>query len=388
MLKLTIVGCCKGSKGITDLYPILQNICGDSLVEKKDEFLQSFSTESHFVRNIVSNGEIIYSEAPKGHDSASDNHLEAVAFTMEHQIIRMNLSCTPVGQLYDRLVPFVHLFIEGGTPIDVTDPRWDIHFAVERKADQAGNITFQLLGFTTIYHFYHYPESSRLRLGQILVLPCYQGQGHGCRLLEALYSVAISENIYDVTIEDPSDYLQHVRTCFDTFRLQTFDSILPAITSTAGQLKLGSLSKRKSRFCSNPPANVVEEVRQCLKINRKQFLKCWEVLIYVSLDPNDRQCMENYRACVLHRMEADVLGKDVGSAGKHTVEVPNDYDHEMTFVMFHLRATGKDYNLDDEVGEDCKSQEEQLNRLVDDQMEEIKKVAQKVLMQCRSPERV
>jgi GNAT superfamily N-acetyltransferase len=50
---------------------------------------------------------------------------------------------------------------------------------------------------------------------QILVLPPYQGEGHGLRLLEAINYIAQSENIYDVTIEDPSDYLQYVRSSID-----------------------------------------------------------------------------------------------------------------------------------------------------------------------------
>ncbi|XXG57325.1 hypothetical protein AAC387_Pa03g4506 [Persea americana] len=369
-----------GSKGITDLNPIIQDICGESLVENKDEFLKTFSTEAQFFRNIISNGEVICSEASKGHDDASYSHLEPEASITE--VVRMNLSNVPVGQLYDRLVALVHLFVDGGSPVDVTDPKWEIHFIIERNTDLGVETYFKLLGFATIYHFYHYPDSSRLRLGQILVLPPNQGRGHGRHLLEALNSVAISENAYDVTVEDPSDYLQHVRTCIDTLRLLKFDPIKSAISSTASQLKQGRLSKKTCELRSNPPARVVDKVRQQLKINKKQFLRCWEVLVYLNLDPTDCHSMENYRASILDRMKVDVLGKDVGTAGKCVVEVPDD--HDMTFVMFRSQAGGTDCTLDFEVDKDRKSQEEQLNHLLDKRMKEIFKIAEKVSLHCSS----
>lgn len=219
---------------------------------------------------------------------------------------------------------------------------------------------------------------------QILVLPTNRGEGHGRWLLEALNSVAMSENIYDVTVESPSDYLQHVRTCMDTLRLLKFDPIKSAISSTASQLKQGHLSKKSCEFRINPMTHVIDKVRQQLKINKKQFLRCWEVLLYLNLDPKDCQCMENYRACILNKMKVDVLGEDVGTYGKCVAEVPNDYDQDMTFVMFRSQADGTDCNFDVEVDKDRKSQEEQLNQLLGKRMEEILKIAEKVSLHCKS----
>lgn len=33
--------------------------------------------------------------------------------------------------------------------------------------DQQGDIQHRLLGFTAIYRFYHYPDSTRMRLSQV-----------------------------------------------------------------------------------------------------------------------------------------------------------------------------------------------------------------------------
>ncbi|XP_058074114.1 probable histone acetyltransferase type B catalytic subunit [Magnolia sinica] len=360
-----------GSKGTTDLDPALKKIFGESLVEKKEEFLQTFTTDRHYISTIISHGEVVHCEASKGRDNTTQN-----------LVIRMGLRSMPVGELYSRLVPLVFLNVEGGSAIDVTDPRWDIYLVVERKAGQSGTIDSKLLGFASIYRFFHYPDSTRLRISQILVLPPYQGQGYGRLLLETLNSMAIYENVYDVTAEEPSDYLQHVRGCIDTLRLLAFEPIKPAITSVTSQLKQSNFSKKTSKFHSDPPANVVEGVRKLFKINKKQFLRCWEVLIYLSLDTKDRLCMENFRACIFDRVKAYVLGKDVGSAGKNLTDVPNDYEHDMTFVMFRSRAAGG--ALDAEVDGNQKVKEEQLGQVVNERMEEIVEIAKKVSLHCRS----
>ncbi|XP_077217413.1 histone acetyltransferase of the GNAT family 2 isoform X2 [Tasmannia lanceolata] len=371
-----------GAKGITDLNCVLQDIFGESLIEKKEEFIQTFSTECDYIRTVLSNGEVIHSEASKAHNNASNDCLEAEAPTTE--VIRMDLSSMPVGELYSRLVPLVLLLVEGGSPVDITDPRWDIYFVVERNTDQSRDTNLKLLGFAAIYRFYYYPDSSRIRISQILVLPPYQGQGHGRHLVETLNSIAVSENVYDVTFEDPSDYLQHVRACIDTLRLLKFEPIQFSITSVASQLKQTNLSKKTRKFHSDPPASVVDNVREQLKINKKQFLRCWEVLIYLNLDSEDRQCMENYKVCLTDRMKASILENDDGNSGKRVIDVPNEYDNDMTFVMFRSKAVVKAGGLDTEVSGNQANQEEQLNQLVGERMDEIVEIAKKVSLHRNS----
>ncbi|GAB2276722.1 hypothetical protein Dimus_011439 [Dionaea muscipula] len=50
--------------------------------------------------------------------------------------------------------------------------------------------------------------SSRLQLNQMLILPPYQCKGYGRCLLEVITDVAVSENVYDLTVEEPLDSLQ------------------------------------------------------------------------------------------------------------------------------------------------------------------------------------
>ncbi|KAK1266246.1 putative histone acetyltransferase type B catalytic subunit [Acorus gramineus] len=379
-----------GGKGITDLKLKLQNIFGESLLDNREEFLQSFTTERDYVgcleswasRSVVSSGEVICSETLNTHND-KPNTSDSGSYTIE--VIRMELRSMPIALLYSRLMPLAFLFIDGSSPIDISDPRWEIYLVI-KKMNYSGETNFRALGFATVYRFYRYPESWRLRISQILVLPPYQGQGHGRHLLESINTVSISKNIYDVTAEEPSDYLKHVRDCVDTMRLLSFEPTTPALEPIVSQLKQTNLSKRISKFRLNPPSALIESARDKLKINKKQFLRCWDALIYLSLDQGDHKSMENYRNCVLDRMRADVLGKDVvGTAGKRLIEVPNNYDHEFTFVVFRSRAFEGSDGLEKAAnGEDQASQEEQFIRLVDERLKEIAGVASKVSMHRRS----
>ncbi|CAA6660968.1 unnamed protein product [Spirodela intermedia] len=302
-----------GGKGITDLEPCLQKLFGESLLEMK-EFLQSFSSECQYIRNVVSNGTVVLCKAGEEDDTGS---------TIE--VIRMGLNNLPVGTLYSRLVPLVLLFVEGS--VDITDPGWDIYFVVKKTSDQTGDTLIELLGFATVYRFYHYPDSTRLRISQILVLPPYQGQGHGRHLIESVNSIAISENLHDVTAEEPSDYLQHLRLCMDSLRLLTFSPVRTAVTSAAAHLQE-----------VNPPRKPAKP-------------SYW----------------------VSDRVRDEILGKDFGGKEKQLVEVPNDYNPEMSFVVFMSQDGSEGSGRGQE-----QDQEELLNKVVDEEMEEIAEIAKRV----------
>lgn len=185
--------------------------------------------------------------------------------------------------------------------------------------------------------------------------------------------MAISDNVYDLTIEEPLENLQHVRTCIDILRTLHFDPVQKAVNLTVSKLKRGKLSKKTSIPCLLPPSSVVEEVRKSFKINKKQFLQCWEILIYLGLDHADK-CMDDYFSIISNRVRADILGKDSEIAGKKVIDVPSDFDQETSFVMFRTQSGGESNSAQ----VDGNQQEEQLKQLVDERIKEIKLVAEKV----------
>lgn len=206
-------------------------------------------------------------------------------------------------------------------------------------------------------------------------MPPYQHKGYGRHLLEVLNGVAVSENVYDFTVEEPLDYFQHVRTCVDILRLQKLDSVQGAANLAVSQLTRGKLSKKANIPRLMPPTRVIEDVRKSLKINKKQFLQCWEVFIYLGLDPVDKY-MEDFVSIVSNRMKEDLIGKESGTGGKQVIEVPSEYIPEMSFVMFKSKASEATSTV--QVDENQPNQEEQLQQLVDERVNEIKSIAETV----------
>ncbi|KAH9627030.1 hypothetical protein KSS87_023718 [Heliosperma pusillum] len=348
-------------KGITDLKAALQDMFAENIVEKKDDFFLTFSTEKQCISSAVSKGEKLEQNISTDN---SDINIE---------IVRLVMGDMSAGLLYSRVVPLVLLLVDGSNPIDVTDSNWEMYIIVQKTTDQQGDNATKLLGFAASYRFFHYPDSLRLRLSQILVLPPYQQKGYGRRLLELLNHVTVSENVYDLTVEEPVDSLQHIRYYIDVPRLRACNSVKPAVDAVVLSLKEANLSKRTQTSQLLPPLAVVDDVRKSLKINKKQFTQCWEILIYMSLSPADKY-MENYRIFITDRVKANVIGKDSGTKEKRVVDIPNAFGE--SFVMYKS-GDNEDSNVN-VVDEDEKNQEEQLQKLVDERMKEIESIAQKI----------
>ncbi|KAL0750462.1 hypothetical protein Bca101_032465 [Brassica carinata] len=314
-----------GDKGITDLKSALQNIFAETIVDNKDEFMKTFSTEKDFIRNMVSNGEVVHSGV----------------------IDRSSIDAQVAPEFLCSLK--------------------------EHKEEPL----YQIVGFTAVYKFYRYPDRLRMRLSQILVLPSFQGKGFGSYLVEVVNKVATAENVYDLTVEEPSEKFQHIRTCIDINRLRAFDPIKPAIDSAVETLTKGKLSKKAQIPRFTPPLNAIDKVRETLKINKKHFLKCWEILIYLALDPIDKY-LDDYTSVITNHVRAGILGKDIEAPKKQVVDVPTSYAAEASFVVFKSLSGEANNGNDVQVDENKPDQEEQLKQLVEERIREIKLVAGKV----------
>ncbi|KAJ1960174.1 histone acetyltransferase 1, partial [Dimargaris xerosporica] len=132
--------------------------------------------------------------------------------SVSYVVHRANFATPGFADYHRRLRCFVLFYIEGASYIE-EDPRWDIYTIYRKTIDEdPDSATYALVGFTTTYRFYHYPDQERPRISQFLILPPYAGQGHGRTLYQMLYQQWLADPVvYDISVEDPSDLFSDLR---------------------------------------------------------------------------------------------------------------------------------------------------------------------------------
>ncbi|KAH8913389.1 acyl-CoA N-acyltransferase, partial [Atractiella rhizophila] len=127
-------------------------------------------------------------------------------------------------ELHRRMQFFVQLEIEGGTYIEEEDDRWEFVALYEkRKIFSTSDVAYHLVGYTTLYRFHFWPDSTRLRLAQFIITPPHQGTGHGSALYNLVYRhVLIRNEIKELTVEDPSEAFADMRDKTDLRNLRSF----------------------------------------------------------------------------------------------------------------------------------------------------------------------
>jgi len=165
---------------------------------------------------------------------------------------------------HERLQSLFRWAIETADPIDAADDRWRLFTMWRRCGD-----LMELVAACTVFRFQRWipKEGPRplLRVCQVVVLPPFRGQGHGSRLLQAIYDHAKAEGCLDVTVEDPNDAFRLVRDLTD------LRSCLQA-----------SLM-RPADMCSAPTPEQLAKARKVLPVTEDQLHRCFEVQQYQML---------------------------------------------------------------------------------------------------------
>ena len=152
------------------------------------------------------------------------------------RVVLLRLTSPEARAWHARLAPLVLFFIDAGThlntecvcmpvaslmhalpaphslppsPVSRKDSRWELLVAL--LPGPGGRGTHVVAGFATLYRFYAFPEGTRLRLSQVLVLHPLQRRGVASTLLQAVRAVAVTHGAVDYTVEDPTDALQKLR---------------------------------------------------------------------------------------------------------------------------------------------------------------------------------
>lgn len=138
-------------------------------------------------------------------------------------VYRTKVTDPSTKKLHRRIQIFSLLFIEAASYIDQDDPNWEIFWLFSKDHKQC-------TGYVTTYKLWHYTGAAnfdksedlkhRARVSQFIILPPYQGKGHGSHLYEALFSYWIKDDsVTEVTVEDPNESFDDLRDRKDLERL-------------------------------------------------------------------------------------------------------------------------------------------------------------------------
>ncbi|XXQ31732.1 histone acetyltransferase [Plasmodiophora brassicae] len=252
-----------------------------------------------------------------------------------------------VRKLHERLRFHATCFIENASFIDDSDDKWSLLLLYrQRQPSESVNASkfVDICGYVTVYSFYAHPGGERHRLSQIIVFPPYQRQGHGRRLLQAVYDNAIECGCFEVTVEDPAPAFQRLRDVLDLQRIVGAGFFARSDSSDVS--KSPGTRRKRQRTSSFPnalekwDARYAKDIREQLKIPISQIRRLYEMLKLHELRSNDdEQAWTDYRLEVKRRLQREVLGgvrRSVEDRKKILADLYDDtikeYDHVLASV--------------------------------------------------------
>lgn len=240
----------------------------------------------------------------------------------KYEIWCADLTDAAAKQVLENMQILVPLFIEGGTTLqldqDWTTQRWKLFllYQVNDKAGE-GSSPYAFVGFGTSYRVFTFPDRknpiaeevqllttdktqrakvlessaddlvaalqtdgvkspldlpSRERLSQFLILPTFQGGGHGQELYNTMYSKLTGpSNVREFTVEDPNEAFDDLRDLCDMRYLRTNNTAFAGLKVNVDVPadKLAASSHIPTSLIV--PGQVTEEIRQQSKIDPRQF---------------------------------------------------------------------------------------------------------------------
>ncbi|TQV99463.1 hypothetical protein V2A60_004937 [Cordyceps javanica] len=239
-----------------------------------------------------------------------------------YEIWKGTLADPAIKQLNKRIQLLIPLFIEGGSYIgqapdpDVSDAempdadRWTLFLLYRRQPSSVDpdKSSYVFVGYSTIYRFFYFrppptPPASpnhdwelpqgdldltqlpcRTRLSQFLILPPFQGNGHGARLYKSIFEYYHKHaQTHEFTIENPNEAFDELRDACDLKFLRT----VPEFAA----LKLNPSVTVGKRGLIPPlikSSEELEAIRVKTKIAPRQFARVLEMHIMSQLPDSVR----------------------------------------------------------------------------------------------------
>eukprot|EP01132_Coremiostelium_polycephalum_P000382 gene382-480_t len=245
-----------------------------------------------------------------------------------------------VLRYHERLQPFVLWFIDGSNFIHTSEDNWDIFFIFETRVIN-GEKRYGIAGYCTIYNFYHHPEGTRPRISQFLILPPYQRQRLGDKLLNSIYNYYKSNfslygPVYDITVEDPADQFKLLRNYVD------LKNILDAKLFDNAPKELTSNSNTKELF---------ENIRKQLLIPNSQAKVCLQIYIYRQFinQPKSNPKYKEFRISMKKKIYKQFIGNPTQAdtekqAEEHKVDVKTIEKERLETILDLYNQLEEDYH--------------------------------------------
>ncbi|KAJ3410137.1 histone acetyltransferase 1 [Chytriomyces hyalinus] len=234
-----------------------------------------------------------------------------------YEVYKANFS-TPRFKAYNAALQVLLLFfIEGASAIDEEDEAWEAYLVFERReiVSGAGSVgatgyAWSLVGFSTIYTFWCWPDSKRLRISQVLILPPYQGKGHGKELYNALKrDFILRKEVIDFGVEDPNDEFQNLRDVCDVKDLLHAVNVArkslspPLSQSMLPSAVLPSQIGQADGATRQALDQVIAQVKDgAYKLSKGQRTRCIEMLQLHFLDRKSKSDATAFRLSVKKRL--------------------------------------------------------------------------------------
>lgn len=237
----------------------------------------------------------------------------------KYQIFYANAKTKGFSQFQARMQTLIMWFIESATMVDHEDPRWDFFMIFEKYNPSTSSDPnapavstedrFYFAGYATVYRYYAYPDKTRPRISQMLLLPPYRRNGLGTTLLQSIYDYYKKQPAtLDITAEDPDEEFIAMRDFLDCRNCLELPMFQP------DRLKKGWGDE------------IFKEAQQKLKLCQRQSRKVYEILRLMSIDISDLEEFRKYRLEVKNRLNIpnQRLKLDCDKVERKGYDLPDD----------------------------------------------------------------
>ena len=242
-----------------------------------------------------------------------------------YEVWKGSLTDPAIKQLNSRIQILAPLFIEGGSYIgqdadsdsseqNITDAdRWTLFFLYrkDKSTEDPEKSSYIFAGYSTIYRFYWFqtltppaspgagwelPEGDqdlaelpcRTRLSQFVILPPFQGKGHGAKLYKIIFEHYHKHpQTQEFTVEDPNEAFDDLRDICDMEFLRKMADFNNLHLDTSVTLpKSGPIPQLIVG------GEKLEEIRRKAKIASRQFYRAVEMHLMSQLPDSVRPTMD------------------------------------------------------------------------------------------------